>query len=211
MLQDQLLKLYTAEKSNQLTKQACTTYHDFLSSSCFGISLLFAQQRFPMRRANFQSFSKTVFGQECVLVIANFYVSANAATSKDNPTSLKGQVSGGKESSIKKMDDGSAEISSLIFLKMGFDTYKFGASCFSACNFNWTKGVYRAVSNSTHQTLGFLLSLFVFVIELIFILAIGLVGIFIILFSFVLMVVGIIVVPIVFTWNLFFGYCLRSH
>jgi hypothetical protein len=69
MLQDQLLKLYTAEKNDQLTKRASTTYHGFLSSSCFGISLLFAQQRFPMRRTTFQSLSKTVFGQEWLSMV----------------------------------------------------------------------------------------------------------------------------------------------
>lgn len=140
-----------------------------------------------------------------VLVIANCYVSANAATWKENPNSLKGQVSGGKESSRKQMDDGSAEISSLVVLKMGSDTFKFGVSCFSGCNFNWTKGAYGSVTDSTHQTLGFLVSLFPFVIEMIINLVLGVVGGFIIVFSFVLMLVGIILVPLIFVWNLLFG------
>jgi hypothetical protein len=65
MLYDRAIELNTAEKRDQLTKQVCTTYHEVLCSSGFGISLLLAQQRSPMRRTLFQSVSKSVLAQEC--------------------------------------------------------------------------------------------------------------------------------------------------
>lgn len=59
MLHDQLIELNTVKKSNQLTKQACTAYHGFLSSLSLGIFLLWVQQKSPTRRTSFSiKFSK---------------------------------------------------------------------------------------------------------------------------------------------------------
>jgi hypothetical protein len=50
MLPDQLIEVLAAKKSNQLTKKACTRYHDLRLPSCLGIRLFVAKLRSPKRR-----------------------------------------------------------------------------------------------------------------------------------------------------------------
>jgi hypothetical protein len=80
MLPDQLIEMAAAEKSNQLTKEACTMYYDLRPSVALGFRFLCQNYTLP-RGGHFLSiFSKSVFGQECYGLIAKFNTGRDAVT-----------------------------------------------------------------------------------------------------------------------------------